>query len=67
MYISYGFTPSSRKNSGHRSQEKLSRVGAANLRTDIIREFKDAVFEDVAFDNDSFVTIYCGKLCYYVG
>ena len=26
------------------------------------REFKDVVFEDVVFDNNSFVTIYCGKL-----
>ena len=31
------------------------------------REFKDVVFEDVVFDNNnSFVTIYCGKLYDYV-
>ena len=27
----------------------------------VSREFKDVVFEDVVFDHDSFVTIYCGK------
>ena len=27
----------------------------------VIREFRDVVFEDVVFDNNGFVTIYCGK------
>ena len=30
----------------------------------IIREFKDAVFEDVVFDNNSCVTMYCGQMYY---
>ena len=30
------------------------------------REFNDVVFEDVAFDNNSFVPIYSGNLYYCV-
>ena len=29
-----------------------------------VRDLRDVMFEDVVFDNGSFVTVCCGKLCY---
>ena len=43
------------------SKEAESRPGTSEAKDRVFREFRDVVFEDVVFDNNSCVTIYYGK------